>query len=404
MARSAPRLASPSDRPAVQARRRRPRRRGFHRQLQFEALEVRALLAAGDLDLTLDGDGKVTTALIADMNRSGTITGSDTTFVQPIVVGTPVSFAPALPSGLSAAPAGGPDPRLWIPTDLQAEPGQALTVPVNLTVTESAGITLSSVDLVIQFDAAKLTYNSLSLGTLLAGTSFGAPLVNASVPGLIRMTASTAGSTPLLPLGTTGSLVVLHLTVVADAPLGPSPINLRADYVDGLLFSMTSLADAQVNELVLTPPPTNAATDPVDGILTIGDVGLWHNAVDGQDVNNDGFVTPLDVLVLINYLNLHNGGVTLPPIAAPPPAYYDVNADGDCTPLDTLLVIDDLNEHGPRPVGDGEATAALQTATASLSARIEQAWAGSECDLEAGLEEELLGVIAAERVAASRRI
>ena len=61
---------------------------------------------------------------------------------------------------------------MWIPTDLRARPGQTITVPVNLTVTEPAGITLSSVDLVIGYDAERFTVGNVRLGTLLqeAGT------------------------------------------------------------------------------------------------------------------------------------------------------------------------------------------------------------------------------------------
>jgi hypothetical protein len=93
--------------------------------------------------------------LVADINGSGAINGSDVTFLQRVVVGTPVSFVPPLPVGLPAAPAGGPDPRVWIPTDLRGIAGQTVTVPVNLTVTEPAGITLSNVDLVINYLNAK---------------------------------------------------------------------------------------------------------------------------------------------------------------------------------------------------------------------------------------------------------
>jgi hypothetical protein len=303
--------------------------------------------------------------LLADINHSGTINGSDTTFVQRIVVGTPVSFVPPLPSGLQPAPAGGPDPRVWIPQDLQGEPGQTITVPVNLTVTEPEGITLSSVDLVIGYDAERFTVGNVRLGTLLQGALspnpspqgrgeiYGAPLVNLSTLGIVRLMVTTGGSAALLPRDTTGSLVLLELTVNAGATAGPSVINLRADFRDALTQTVTSLADATAQDLVLTPAPTNADTEAVDGLITIG---AWHNAANPLDVNGDGQVTPLDVLTLINYLNMQPGPGRLPP--APPPAYYDVNQDGQCTPRDALLVIDDLNQYGPRPVGEGESSRA----------------------------------------------
>jgi hypothetical protein len=224
--------------------------------------------------------------LIADINGSGAINGSDVTFLQRVVVGTPVSFVPPLPSGLPAAPAGGPDPRVWIPTDLRGVAGQTVTVPVNLTVTEPAGITLSSVDLVIGYDAARFAVGNVRLGTLLGGTltpspspsgrgeAFGDPLVNLSVPGIIRLAVTSGGGTELLPLGASGSLVLVDLTVKPDAAAGTSALNLRVDYRDALTQAVTSLADRALQDLVLSPAPTNADTDAVDGRLTVVD-SLW---------------------------------------------------------------------------------------------------------------------------------
>ena len=68
-------------------------------------------------------------------------------------------------------------------------------------------------------------------------------------------------------------------------------------------------------------------------------------------------ITPLNVLIVINYLNA-NGPATLPvpPTAAlTPPPYLDCSGDRDVTALDALLVINDLEAHGPRalPVASG---------------------------------------------------
>lgn len=61
----------------------------------------------------------------------------------------------------------------------------------------------------------------------------------------------------------------------------------------------------------------------------------WQNQTNQYDVNNDGSVTPQDVLVLTNEMN-RRGTRTLP---APttgdgPPPYYDVNGDGSFTAQD----------------------------------------------------------------------
>jgi len=71
-------------------------------------------------------------------------------------------------------------------------------------------------------------------------------------------------------------------------------------------------------------------TETVNGDLIIGNRPTWRNSLDPHNVNNsspDG-VTPLDVLVLIQYINANPGenALPIPPDAAPP--YYDVNGDG----------------------------------------------------------------------------
>jgi hypothetical protein len=160
---------------------------------------------------------------------------------------------------------------VFIPRDLLGQPGQTATVPVNLMVTEPAGITLSSVDLVVGYDSERFAVGSDRLGTLLQDAGFGTPLVNTSVPGIVRLTVSTGGSTALLPRGTSGSLVLLALTVNPGAVVGPSALNLRADFRDALTQKVTSLADQAARDLVLSPAPTNADTDAVEGRLTVVD-------------------------------------------------------------------------------------------------------------------------------------
>ena len=124
-------------------------------------------------------------------------------------------------------------------------------------------------DLAVGYDAERFTVGAVRLGVLLQGADFGTPLMNLSTPGIVRMTVSTGGSTALLPLDTTGSLVLLELTVQPGAGVGPSAVNLRADFRDAWTQTVTSLADRAAQDLVLVPAPTNAATDAVDGLLTV---------------------------------------------------------------------------------------------------------------------------------------
>ena len=70
----------------------------------------------------------------------------------------------------------------------------------------------------------------------------------------------------------------------------------------------------------------------------------WQNAVLPVDVTNDGVVSPLDALLIINELNNSGSRLLSPPAEdlAPPP-FIDVNGDNFVAPLDALLVINHLN-------------------------------------------------------------
>lgn len=92
--------------------------------------------------------------------------------------------------------------------------------------------------------------------------------------------------------------------------------------------------------------------------LLAGDVMNAHfvsdfwNPVRPTDVNNDGLVSPIDALVVINKLNAE-GAHKLPQGSSgesdgSPRLYYDVNNDGFLSPIDPLIVINRLNS------GEGE--------------------------------------------------
>ena len=78
----------------------------------------------------------------------------------------------------------------------------------------------------------------------------------------------------------------------------------------------------------------------------------WHNGTLSVNVNSDGYVTPLDALLVINELN--KGGSRKLPTDRPRPLtspFTDVSRDGYMTPIDALLVINYLNKRGQ---GEGE--------------------------------------------------
>ncbi|MEO8497803.1 MAG: Ig-like domain-containing protein, partial [Planctomycetota bacterium] len=82
----------------------------------------------------------------------------------------------------------------------------------------------------------------------------------------------------------------------------------------------------------------------------------WRNSIEPRDVNNDGFITPLDALIVINSLNLM-GTRPLPNPPVPPnspPPFYDTNGDGTISPVDVLLIINYLNDPANQSEGEGE--------------------------------------------------
>lgn len=85
----------------------------------------------------------------------------------------------------------------------------------------------------------------------------------------------------------------------------------------------------------------------VSEVITNGTLhvrSIWQNADNPNDINDDGRITPLDVLLLLNELS--KGGSRELPMPSPgeePPPYYDVNGDGYISPLDPLGAINCLN-------------------------------------------------------------
>jgi hypothetical protein len=82
----------------------------------------------------------------------------------------------------------------------------------------------------------------------------------------------------------------------------------------------------------------------------------WQNARLAFDVNNDGLITPLDAVLVINELNAV-GPRELPALSAglTPPPFFDVSGDGFISALDAVLVINRLNVGTSQ--GEGESIA-----------------------------------------------
>ena len=85
---------------------------------------------------------------------------------------------------------------------------------------------------------------------------------------------------------------------------------------------------------------------------------VWRNERNPLDVDDDSFVSPLDVLHLINDINL-NGARELDDIGPKIARFLDVDDDGTISPLDILIVINWINQQ--RGNGEGESIEGVGT-------------------------------------------
>lgn len=109
-------------------------------------------------------------------------------------------------------------------------------------------------------------------------------------------------------------------------------------YPDGTQTTDPIATDPTVS-VPLPPPPLAPLPLPPDEFF-------WDplisptNVARPLDVNNDAVITPMDALIVINYLNSHPAG-TYPDQFV---GFLDTNADSFITPIDALLVINLLNK------------------------------------------------------------
>ncbi|MCA9133532.1 MAG: hypothetical protein KDA45_10275 [Planctomycetales bacterium] len=164
--------------------------------------------------------------------------------------------------------------------------------------------------------------------------------------------------------------VAVHDPDGESGPYGLSTSDARFEIVQGQLKlrDEVTLDSEQGETLSLTVSATAAGGKQGSQafLLSIAaKASPYHNAKNPHDVNGDGIISPLDVLILINDLNANgphptpSGGVGN---GEPPSHMPDVNGDGIISPIDVLLIINELNGArmfaGPGAGGEGEAPAA----------------------------------------------
>lgn len=114
---------------------------------------------------------------------------------------------------------------------------------------------------------------------------------------------------------------------------------LKAEYASKIEY----LADVDCSQL---DGPINPATALVCHPDSVPILPTVDNPL---DINRDGWLSPIDALMLIDHLNAAGASSTL--LVGDDPG-YDVNGDGWCTPVDALIVIDGLSRESRIPPQD----------------------------------------------------
>ena len=145
--------------------------------------------------------------------------------------------------------------------------------------------------------------------------------------------------------------IIYQPNIVPDVYLGPDSLTYTVADDDGAISNVATVSIT----VMLDPYP-------------------WHNRSNGMDVNNDGFISPLDALLIISELN-ESGSYLLPVTGATPPPVYDVDADGYIAPSDAVQVINHLNDNA-NGEGEGEFVPSSGMDIAAVAEQAIQALAG----------------------------
>ena len=133
---------------------------------------------------------------------------------------------------------------------------------------------------------------------------------------------------------------------------------------DSVTFEILAVADPQrgTRQAVISASAQDIETV-TQTISVVDNDRPWQNEDNAADTNNDGSVTPLDALLVINYLNSAGSG---PVPTGDPFPFYDVNGDNFVSPVDVLLVIRELNNRRGNVGGEGEQSFSTRSLNTTL--------------------------------------
>jgi VCBS repeat-containing protein len=151
------------------------------------------------------------------------------------------------------------------------------------------------------------------------------------------------------------------VTINPDGTFIYSPRNAIQGTVDSFEYEAVDSLGAvslpgRVNITITAPPPAR-----------------HQNQQLHEDVNADGFVSPIDVLLIVNFINF-SGQSSISVIGLPdPPPYRDVSGDNRIDALDVLELINYINTRGNgegngEGEGEGSSYVGLTVDSASVAA------------------------------------
>jgi len=151
------------------------------------------------------------------------------------------------------------------------------------------------------------------------------------------------------------------VTIIALSPNGTAVVQS-----DGtVLFTPTTGFAGQTSFTYTIRDSENPPATSVPGLVTVDVVlSLFQNPRLQYDVNDDGFVSPIDALIVINDLQRRGTRALLP--SEPRPPYLDVNGNSMVDPNDVLQVINFLNRQSRNGSGEGESNRVTSLATPAI--------------------------------------
>ena len=174
------------------------------------------------------------------------------------------------------------------------------------------------------------------------------------------------------PGGTTNQIAAFN--IISASPLQVSPAITVSGSFPGPYFIAAiknpspalPFQDTQVpnvNPINISTPYQFAELPATAGLVRAGG---YTNLQNPLDADNDGMVSPLDILLVINWLN-KSDGPTQKELPTGQRQFVDINNDGYVSPLDALMIINHLNNLSMETnrnlaAGEGEASTSASDA------------------------------------------